>query len=79
MSRIDSDLLARLRAYQQQPDTDTPPAASLPKGVTYNARLVRYYARRDGRFIGAFIRIEDASAAVSGRLTGLELLAARMR
>jgi len=79
MSRIDPNLLARLHAYQHAPAEPTPPAASLPKGVTYNARLGRYYARRDGQFIGSFAAVEDATKAARGALTGLALLEAMLR
>lgn len=79
MIRINPVLLERLRGYQSAPEETTPPAATLPKGVTYNARLERYYARRDGQFVGSFASCEDASAAASGMLTGLELLEAMLR
>lgn len=79
MSRINPVLLERLRGYQHAPDELAPPATTLPKGVTYNARLGRYYARHDGQFVGSFASCEDASAAARGALTGLALLEAMLR
>lgn len=79
MPRLSSELLASIRAHQHVPDETTPPSASLPKGVTYNARLGRWYARRDGRFVGSFATVEDANAAARGALTGLALLEAMLR
>lgn len=79
MARLSPELLASIRAHQHAPDEPASPAATLPKGVTYNARLGRWYARRDGQFVGSFASREDASAAARGTLTGLELLEAMLR
>lgn len=79
MSRLSSELLASIRAHQYATDEPTPPALTLPKGVTFNARLQRYYAKHDGRFIGAFVSLDDATKAAGGALTGLALLEAMQR
>lgn len=79
MSRISPKLLDRLRSYQTAPDVDAPPAATLPKGVTFNKLLQRYYAKRNRRFVGAFTYLDDATKAARGELTGLALLEAMQR
>lgn len=79
MSRISPELRDRLRSYQHAPDETAPPAVRLPKGVTYNTRLQRYYAKHEGRFVGAFVNLDDATKAARGELTGLALLEARLR
>lgn len=79
MPRLSPDLLARLRSHQHAHDEPTPPAATLPKGVTFNKLLQRYYAKHDGRFVGAFTHLDDATKAARGELTGLALLEARLR